>query len=91
MAKRHISPLTLRDVWDKLEQVEMENKKTKCITLTALGFAVFAVTIPMFLELFPSIREGIAIVVVVYASAGAYLYYKAYEAYKQIKNLEGEK
>jgi len=77
MAKRHISPLTLRDVWDKLEEIEIENKKTKGITMVALGFAFFAVTIPLLYEIIPPSIEAKLAVVIVYSIVGGYIFYIA--------------
>ncbi|UCF12977.1 MAG: hypothetical protein JSW06_01645 [Thermoplasmatales archaeon] len=78
MAKRHISPLTLREIWDKLERIDNDNRKTKGITLVALAFAVWAVTIPLMFDLFPPSDSWKQFIIAVYAIVGASIFLMAY-------------
>ncbi|MCK5112640.1 MAG: hypothetical protein KAQ84_03775 [Thermoplasmatales archaeon] len=78
MVKRHVSPLTLREIWDKLDDIDNENKKMIFIALVALGFAFFTVAIPLYYEILDPEDEIKASVAIVYFIIGGCFFYLAW-------------
>jgi len=91
MVKRGI---TNKKLMDQLLLMELELKKTTAITVIAMAFTIFAITVPLYLDIINADILSITIIVIFYFSVFLFLsirqYIKIGNINKKIEDLKNK-